>query len=132
MSRRSRRRISQRGGEPYYRSRRSLPPADISPDAVGGGYFVGEADDPPVPSVFRPLAIYLPPVPQKTARALTVSPSSSSSSWEKLRIEVPERVRFCVQRAQRKQVLFAARIAGTSGIGRGKAWRRTANSAWRC
>lgn len=47
-------------------------------------------------------------------------------------IRIPSRVDFCVARKQRKQVLFAKGVAGGYGVGRGKRWRRTSNSFYRC
>lgn len=47
-------------------------------------------------------------------------------------IRSSKRVQFCVSRKQRRQVLFAQRIAGKRGVGRGKRWRRSSTSSWRC
>lgn len=51
-----------------------------------------------------------------------------------LQIRAPMRARFCVQRKQRREVLFAFRRVGYSGSspGRRNHYRRTANSHWRC
>lgn len=48
-----------------------------------------------------------------------------------LEIRVPARVRFCLRRKQRREVLFARRKVGFSGATKGP-YRRTANSMWRC
>lgn len=48
-----------------------------------------------------------------------------------LQLRVPDRVRFCLRRKQRKEVLFARRKIGFSGATRGP-YRRTGNSLWRC
>lgn len=50
---------------------------------------------------------------------------------EEVRARAPSRVRFCVQRKQRKEVLFALGRAGFSGSARGK-YRRTSSSQYRC
>lgn len=47
-------------------------------------------------------------------------------------VRAPKTVLFCVQRKQRKQVLFAKRIAGRRGVGRGKRWFRSSTSQYRC
>lgn len=49
-----------------------------------------------------------------------------------LEIRLPAKVRFCVQRQQRRQVLFAKGRAGYRGSAKKRFWRRTANSQWRC
>lgn len=49
-----------------------------------------------------------------------------------LQVRAPSRARFCLQRKQRKEVLFAYGVAGRRGVGRGKRWNRNANSQWRC
>lgn len=53
------------------------------------------------------------------------------SALSELQIRAPARARFCVQRKQRKEVLFALRIAGRGAGGHGR-YRRTANSAFSC
>lgn len=52
-------------------------------------------------------------------------------SW-RFHVSVPRKMGFCVRRKQRKEVLFALSIAGRSGVGRGKRWRRNAQSSYRC
>lgn len=46
-------------------------------------------------------------------------------------MRVPARVRFCVERKQRREVLFARGVAGRGG-GRHGSYRRTANSYYSC
>lgn len=50
-------------------------------------------------------------------------------------LRVPSAVWFCLKRKQRRQVLFARRVAGwrrKRSPGRGGSYRRTPNSAYRC
>lgn len=49
-----------------------------------------------------------------------------------LRLAVPRRVRFCVVRRIRRQVLFAFGRAGYSGSAPKRHYSRSANSLWRC
>lgn len=60
--------------------------------------------------------------------------SRSFEALRPLQVRVPMRARFCVQRKQRREVLFAFRRVGYSGSspGRRNTYRRTANSHWRC
>lgn len=46
--------------------------------------------------------------------------------------ELPSRVRFCVQRNQRREVLFAMRRAGYSGSAPKRSYRRTSSSKYGC
>lgn len=52
-------------------------------------------------------------------------------AFQQLRVRVPARVRFCVQRHQRKQVLFALKVAGRRGSAPGP-YRRREEFNWRC
>lgn len=51
-----------------------------------------------------------------------------------LRMRVPTRVRFCVQRRTRREVIFALGVGGSRGSagGRHGTYRRNGNSAFRC
>lgn len=49
-----------------------------------------------------------------------------------LLVSMPSRVRFCVQRAQRREVLFAMRRAGYAGSAPKGRYRRNAFSSYRC
>lgn len=49
-----------------------------------------------------------------------------------LRMLIPLRVRFCVSRNQRREVLFAKRLAGYSGSARKRHWYRNQNSQYSC
>lgn len=59
-----------------------------------------------------------------------------SLSWQTvprdLFMRVPERVKFCVQRKERREVLFAKKRAGFGGSARKRFWRRSASSQYRC
>lgn len=52
--------------------------------------------------------------------------------FNSLVIRVPTRVKFCLRRKFRREVLFARDVAGHRGIGRGKRWIRSENSNYRC
>lgn len=57
-----------------------------------------------------------------------------ASSWKGLRrleLNAPSRVRFCVARKQRREVLFAWRKVGFRGSSPGP-YRRYGSSQWRC
>lgn len=66
----------------------------------------------------------------KQAAGLTTSGRGPSTRVRLLEAD-PRRL-FCVRRAERKQVMFALKVAGKRGVGRGKRWKRTYNSQWRC
>lgn len=53
-------------------------------------------------------------------------------SWLPFLNRMPMRVKFCVQRKVRRQVLFAFRRAGYSGSARKAHWNRSANSNYGC
>lgn len=55
-------------------------------------------------------------------------------AFQLLQVQAPARVRFCVARKMRKQVLFALGVAGRRGSapGRGGRYWRSENSNWRC
>lgn len=55
------------------------------------------------------------------------------SDLKKLRIKEPKVVLFCQQRRERREVLFAKKVAGyRRSPGRGGTYRRRAESQWRC
>lgn len=77
--------------------------------------------------------VYLPPRPAtgygpKPNKAL-YGPFASLKT-----LHTPEafRARHCLDRKSRREVLFALRKAGKSGIGRNKRWRRTQASNYHC
>lgn len=73
----------------------------------------------------------LPPKRLSQYRAPTYSPLLPS----RIGFRVPERVRLCVERGKRREVLFALRRAGYSGSGPGgryAKYRRTGDSAYSC
>lgn len=52
-------------------------------------------------------------------------------AFNALRVAVPQRVRFCIQRKSRREVLFAFRVAGRRGSAPGP-YRRRVESSWSC
>lgn len=59
--------------------------------------------------------------------------NSSRLTFNRLSVRVPGRVQFCVQRKQRREVLFAREIAGfRRSPGAGGHYRRNEDSNWRC
>lgn len=68
--------------------------------------------------------------------ALTQSPAKPTRLKRpplyQLNIQAPSRVKFCVRRKIRREVMFARNMAGRRGIGRGKTWRRSENSNYSC
>lgn len=70
-----------------------------------------------------------------TPRSRKISPVSMRVRDPlKVQIRFPAGVRICIQRKQRKEVLFAKNIAGSRGgsPGRRSTYRRTPNSYYRC
>lgn len=61
-----------------------------------------------------------------SGRALRNTPPPLTS---KLFAALPRQTRFCVQRQQRREVMFARGVAGSRGI---RKYRRTQNSQWSC
>lgn len=50
----------------------------------------------------------------------------------RLSFRVPARVKVCVDRKRRREVLFAFGRAGYGGSAKKLHWRRTPDSQWRC
>lgn len=136
MARRRRRESQYRygaAGEPYFRStlQGDVPraPRDVSRYEA-------------VPYVVPPLHTEYPWYASPAVRRLavfTTSPyrhagrrSEAMQSLSGLGLRVPDRVRFCVQRKQRRQVLFAQGRAGFGGSAPKRHYVRRAESAWRC
>lgn len=126
-------------GEASFPSTRSVPRDGVRrlswvdlvesiPSVSKPGYGAGQPHDYLVRRRRRlPVPVRVPPVPHPFAR-------QRAASWQAfrlLKVRVPSRVRFCVQRHQRKQVLFARGVAGRRGSAPGP-YRRTENSQWRC
>lgn len=57
---------------------------------------------------------------------------SQYSAMNLLQAIAPAKVRYCVQRKQRREVLFARRKAGYAGSAPKRRYRRTQSSLWRC
>lgn len=68
----------------------------------------------------------------RVARPARLRNSVVFQSLHKLQMRAPSRVLFCLRRKQRKEVLFARGVAGRRGVGRGRRWRRTGDSAYSC
>lgn len=87
----------------------------------------------PTPLPFKKRGIprvYLPPAP--THGRIRKPSAPSFASLKALHTPEAYRARHCLDRKTRREVLFALRIPGKSGIGRGKRWRRTAASHYSC
>lgn len=83
-----------------------------------------------VPTTYFPPVVNNPPSykhPAKPDRRQSVN----FVGW-RFQSRVPSRTWFCIRRNQRKQVLFALKIAGKRGIGRGKRWNRNHTSHYGC
>lgn len=68
------------------------------------------------------------------ARGFSLALAQARLPWsdDRLRIRVPTRVKFCVARKQRREVLFAMERAGYSGSAPKRHYRRNEDSNWRC
>lgn len=136
MSRRSRRQVTVvRQGEPYIRS--NTPAVLPLPDESLLRSFRAVA---PEPRPWEPVNLpelrrrRMDPTPLYPAKRRSLrSPFAKRPGYllQKLYMRQPERVRFCVQRSQRREVLFALNRAGYSGSAPGR-YRRTQNSQYRC
>lgn len=130
------RRRSKRQGELTYGSRRSLPlthesaqrlpedglPATVWSSGLGSG---GWGRSPHISFVARILAAL--------ARRQATPPAKPRSflSLGQLSFRAPARVRVCVQRKARREVLFAFNRAGFRGSAPGR-YRRTQDSQYSC
>lgn len=71
--------------------------------------------------------------PRGRVRQFSIPAKRLFRDLEKLRIREPKVVLFCQQRRERREVLFAKRVAGfRRSPGRGGTYRRRAESQWRC
>lgn len=95
----------------------------------------GYGADQPHVAIRRRLGLPVTAAVSAAVRSPVRSPASLkriASSWHAFNaLKVDKRVRFCVQRHQRRQVLHALGIAGRRGLGRNGV-RRSENSNWRC
>lgn len=84
------------------------------------------------PARARRVRTWTPPLPlaKPLLRSSAERRSRGLSFLSKLRAD--PRVGFCLKRGIRREVLFAMRVAGSRGVGRGKKWKRNYNSQWRC
>lgn len=144
-SRRSRFTIG-RSGEPYYRSNdpESLPrsvDADLDFTVTPPRVLVVSSGG--VPARSRPRVFQVPggsrdPLVSRNALLRESSVSRVRRSIKranfppaKLRFAIPEKVKVCVRRQERREVLFARNIAGRGG-GRHGPYRRSASSYYSC
>lgn len=87
------------------------------------------------PLAYKPRYV-LTPVDRRLApagrmRARSPLPSASLS-WRVNLNRIPSRVKFCVQRKRRREVLFAFGRAGFRGSAPKRSYRRTVNSNYGC
>ena len=134
MSKKSRRReqdYSKRAGETYDFSNPRLPRAHESVRRMLRDEERSRVER--ILELARPKATVYPGSPlQRVSRyrfesrtpSHPAKPNRLSLELRRLRISKPHKVAFCVRRKQRREVLFAMRVAGERGVGRGRAWRR--------
>lgn len=129
-----RRRDSSRfvSGDPQIRSSVSALPRDVA--AASSSFLHGPhraiVFTPPAPFKRLPArrgVVYAPP----PVRTPTRKSGGPWRFWGSLSVRVPERVKFCVQRKERREVLFARRVAGRRGTAPGP-YRRSPKSQWSC
>lgn len=105
-------------------TRRSLVPFGRAPLTQGPSGVSTPLVRPP-----RGMRVLVPPsAPAKPTR-------SRMFPWRTIPVAAPASVRFCIQRKQRKEVLFAKGVAGKNkrrSPGRGGGYRRSAKSNYRC
>lgn len=69
----------------------------------------------------------------RAVRVLARSPSRPIGSLlGQIAQRLPMTTRFCVQRKQRREVMFALDVAGRRGVGAGKRWKRRVESQYNC
>lgn len=122
------RRVSYRAGDAPHLTDRLPRPSDSFSYVFGGSVPASYLPGPFARTRVLGPRTFGPPKLVRAAQGM-VRPYSYLQSG--LRIRAPRRVYFCVQRKQRKEVLFAKNIAGRRGLGR-RGVRRTQNSQYRC
>jgi len=85
----------------------------------------------PDPFFNAPLARSRPRLLLPTPRRVQAARRRFSFNFPTL-IKVPHKARICIRREQRKQVLFAFKVAGSRGVGIRKPPRRTVDSSYSC
>lgn len=118
--------VVQAGGPQFFSPNRRLPRREFSDSPDYRGY--GGA--PHAIFSIRPLK-----VGRKVALVGRTFPPMQAffpawSAFRSLAVAMPSRARFCVQRKQRREVLFAKQVAGRRGLS--GPYRRTESSNWRC
>lgn len=136
MAKRRRRSSYTRRGEPYYRSSRParLPPAHErvrrlpqDPDFRVTVPFVALRQS-PARALARRLSVFLPPAATPLRRR---GVSRRYEALRQLPVAVPRKVRFCVERKRRREVIFAIGVGGRRGSAPGP-YRRTQESQYAC
>lgn len=85
----------------------------------------------PTYSPYRKARVYVPPVTYgRKSKALPLA--QQFQSLKALHTPEAYRAKHCLDRRQRREVLFATKQAGKSGAQRGKRYRRTASSNYSC
>lgn len=123
-----------RRGEPHFRSRSKL---DLPPETFGSSK--QRDDDWLRQSPVAQDSVY-PWSPSRPLRSAMVSPYSQlrgarvlpAHLANQLSVKIPDRVKFCVQRKERRETLFALNRAGYSGSAKKRFWNRKKSSQWRC
>lgn len=125
----------------------TLPPSTYRDSERLSGTFDADAavygrllhTDVPRPYAARPLRLLYSSIPfLRSPRPLQGGRGRRAPRSFPLIGDLPYRVRFCVQRKQRREVLFAYSKAGFAGSGRGRwngfrrSYRRTAASRYAC
>lgn len=123
MSRRRRAVRSSRQGGPYIRPS-ALPALPLAHESVRRFF-------PVVSRVQRLPKRALHPTLRFPAKRVSRK-SVNYRALGALTIRVPERAAFCVRRKVRRQVMFALGVGGSRGMMRGKRFRRTQDSQYRC
>lgn len=144
---RSRRRQFERaGGALFDAPNGTLPSAQerVQQELERRGLGWGDGGETPMQDegaarAWSPVA-YEPPAGRRSGRpqqrSRTIYPPAKRLGFaqlQRLQIREPKVVLFCQQRRERREVLFAKRVAGRKASpGRGGTYRRRPESQWRC
>jgi len=126
----------------YNRAGRVLPPF-LNRRGMGRSPITAHPRSSSRVSRLNPISPFLPSrlsgvIGEAWVRALSVpslrrrSRRTQQTKLSALSVRVPTRVKFCLQRKQRREVLFAFRRAGYGGSAPKRSYRRTQNSQYRC
>lgn len=139
--------LRRRTGDPFYRSSAgALPRPSVSYGDLQGAVSQLKVIDPDTGEILRTRSRRGPG--RGFDRGMGQRPISAAHHYlrllgslpsrtpplakQPLFIRVPTKVGFCLQRKQRREVLFALRRAGFGGSAPKRRYRRTQNSQWRC